>query len=91
MNILNAKKGIFFIFFIFVSNIINRVFLRKALSFCVNFLLLCLLRVYFAPYTLKKIRCFYTLVSKYFVSYMLMIVKKGLYTLSSKPHWHPIF
>ena len=68
-----CKKGIFFIF---VSNIINRVILRKASPFCVNFLLLCLLRVYFAPYTLKKIRCFYTLVSKYFVSYMLMIVKK---------------
>ena len=36
----------------------NRFVLRKASYFCINFLLLCLLCVYFAPYTLKKSHAF---------------------------------
>ena len=37
-----------------------------------------------------KITCFNALVSKYFVIYTLTIAKKGLYTLSSEPHSHPL-
>ena len=40
-------------FFSFLSQN-NRVIIREASSFCFNFLLLCLLCVYFALYTLKK-------------------------------------
>ena len=40
-------------FFPFLS-LNSRVILKKASSFCINFLLLCVLCVYFAPYTLKK-------------------------------------
>ena len=47
---LQCKKGIFFSFL--SQN--NRVIIREASSFCFNFLLLCLLCVYFALYTLKK-------------------------------------
>ena len=61
----------------------NRVILRKTSSFCINFLLLCLLCVYFAPYTLKKSHAFIRLSVNFFVIYTLAIAKKGLYTLSS--------
>ena len=44
------KKGNFFPF----RSLNTRVILKKASSFCINFLLLCVLCVYFAPYTLKK-------------------------------------
>ena len=44
------KKGNFFPFL----SLNTRVILKKASSFCINFLLLCVLYVYFAPYTLKK-------------------------------------
>ena len=37
-----------------------------------------------------KITFFNALVSKYFVIYTLTIAKKGLYTLSSEPHSHPL-
>ena len=37
-----------------------------------------------------KITCFNALVSKYFVIYTLTTAKKGLYTLSSEPHSHPL-
>ena len=44
------KKGTFFPFL----SLNTRVILKKASSFCINFLLLSVLCVYFAPYTLKK-------------------------------------
>ena len=55
----------------------NRGFLKKASTFCINFLL--------------KVFCVSTLlhIRLRFVIHTLTIAKKGLYTLSSYPHWHP--